>query len=181
MSRIRSSLLSLVLATLYAPAFAQTPAMAPDIAATRFEAIVPGADYTKQVVMIPMRDGVKLYTVIVVPKGARDAPIMLTRTPYDAAKRAERNSSPHIASMLPEGDDAFIANGYIRVFQDVRGKHGSEGDYVMTRPICAAPSTTPPSTIRPTPSTPSTGWSRTSSSRTAGSAWSAPRMKASPC
>jgi putative CocE/NonD family hydrolase len=135
MSRIRSSLLSLVLATLYAPAFAQTPAMAPDIAATRFEAIVPGADYTKQVVMIPMRDGVKLYTVIVVPKGARDAPIMLTRTPYDAAKRAERNSSPHIASMLPEGDDAFIANGYIRVFQDVRGKHGSEGDYVMTRPL----------------------------------------------
>jgi putative CocE/NonD family hydrolase len=135
MSRIRSSLLSLVLAALHAPAFAQTPAMAPDIAATRFEAIVPGADYTKQVVMIPMRDGVKLYTVIVVPKGAKDAPIMLTRTPYDAAKRAERNASPHIASMLPEGDDAFIANGYIRVFQDVRGKHGSEGDYVMTRPL----------------------------------------------
>jgi putative CocE/NonD family hydrolase len=135
MSRIRLPLLSLVLAALHAPAFAQTPAMAPDIAATRFEAIVPGADYTKQVVMIPMRDGARLYTVIVVPKGARDAPIMLTRTPYDAAKRAERNTSPHIASMLPEGDDAFIANGYIRVFQDVRGKHGSEGDYVMTRPL----------------------------------------------
>jgi hypothetical protein len=60
---------------------------------------------------------------------------MLTRTPYNAARRAERNLSPRMASMLPEGDDNFVAGGYIRVFQDVRGKHGSEGDYVMTRPI----------------------------------------------
>jgi putative CocE/NonD family hydrolase len=129
------SAFSLLIAALHAPAFAQTPAMAPDVPAKPFTAVVPGADYVKQVVMIPMRDGVKLYTVIVVPNGAKGAPIMLTRTPYNAAKRAERNISPHIASMLPEGDDAFIAHGYIRVFQDVRGKYGSEGDYVMTRPL----------------------------------------------
>ncbi|MES2019014.1 MAG: CocE/NonD family hydrolase [Pseudomonadota bacterium] len=109
--------------------------MAPDIPATKFETIIPGADYVKRVEMIPMRDGVKLYTVIVVPKGAARAPIMLTRTPYNAANRARRKASPHMASMLPEGDDAFVANGYIRVFQDIRGKHGSEGDYVMTRPL----------------------------------------------
>ena len=113
----------------------RTAAMAPDIPGARFEALMPGADYVKQVVMIPMRDGVKLYTVIVVPKGATHAPMMLTRTPYNAAKRAARNVSPRMASMLPEGDDNFVAAGYIRVFQDVRGKHGSEGDYVMTRPI----------------------------------------------
>src|SRR5258707_11473795 len=49
-----------------------------------------GSDYFRREVMIPMRDGVKLYTVIIVPKGARNAPILLTRTPYNAAKRTER-------------------------------------------------------------------------------------------
>ena len=92
-------------------------------------------DYTKREVMIPMRDGVKLYTVIVVPKGAKNAPMLLTRTPYDASKRASRNISPHMLAALPLADEVFAADGYIRVFQDVRGKYGSEGDYVMTRPV----------------------------------------------
>lgn len=47
----------------------------------------PEPDYIKRVEMVPMRDGVKLYTVIVIPKGATHAPIMLTRTPYNAAAR----------------------------------------------------------------------------------------------
>ncbi|MES2129711.1 MAG: CocE/NonD family hydrolase [Pseudomonadota bacterium] len=125
-------LLPLLLAAL--PAFADTPPMLADVPA-KFEAALPNADHTKQVVMIPMRDGVKLYTVIVTPKDAVNAPIMLTRTPYNAAKRASRNASPHRVAILPEGDDNFVTQGYIRVFQDVRGKYGSEGDYVMTRPI----------------------------------------------
>jgi len=133
--RFQVSALSLLLAALHAPAFSQTGAMTPDIATTGFEASMPDADYVKQVVMIPMRDGVSLNTVIVIPKNASGAPMMLTRTPYDAAKRAARNASPRMASILPEGDDNFVANGYIRVFQDVRGKYGSEGDYVMTRPL----------------------------------------------
>jgi putative CocE/NonD family hydrolase len=92
-------------------------------------------DYVKREVMVPMRDGVKLYTAIVVPKGAKDAPILLTRTPYNAKKRVARNESPSMLSILPQGDEVFVADGYIRVFQDVRGKYGSEGDYVMTRPV----------------------------------------------
>jgi len=92
-------------------------------------------DYVKSEVMIPMRDGVKLHTVIVIPKGARNAPILLTRTPYDASKRASRNDSPHMLATLPQGDEVFVEAGYIRVFQDVRGKYKSEGDYVMTRPV----------------------------------------------
>src|SRR5690606_31215796 len=84
--------------------------------------------------MVPMRDGVELYTVIVVPKGARNAPILLTRTPYNAKGRAERSDSTTMAGILPQGDDVFVADGYIRVFQDIRGKYGSEGEYVMTRP-----------------------------------------------
>jgi uncharacterized protein len=89
-------------------------------------------DYVKRVAMIPMRDGVKLYTVIVIPKGATHAPILLTRTPYDAATRAARHESPHMLDELPQGDDVFVKAGYIRVFQDVRGKYGSEGNYFMT-------------------------------------------------
>ncbi len=57
-------------------------------------------DFDKRVVMIPMRDGVKLYTVIVVPKGAQDAPIILTRTPYDAAHapNARRAADDRVAA-----------------------------------------------------------------------------------
>jgi putative CocE/NonD family hydrolase len=129
------SALPLLLAALGGTALAQTPAMAPDIPADKFSATVPSADYLKQEVMIPMRDGVRLHTVIVIPKGVSRAPIMLTRTPYNASRRAGRTKSPHITAILGDGDDAFIENGYIRVFQDVRGKYGSEGDYVMTRPL----------------------------------------------
>lgn len=100
-----------------------------------FHAPTGSYDYTRREVMIPMRDGVKLFTSIIVPKGAHDAPILLTRTPYNAAGRTRRNPSPHMLSTLPQGDEVFVQAGYIRVFQDVRGKHKSEGDYVMTRPV----------------------------------------------
>jgi uncharacterized protein len=101
----------------------------------QFVAPQSGYDYTKREVMIPMRDGVKLFTVIVIPKGATNAPILLTRTPYHAAKRVVRTDSSHMLAALPEGDEVFVSDGYIRVFQDVRGKYGSEGDYLMTRPV----------------------------------------------
>src|SRR5262245_8186996 len=94
-----------------------------------------GYDYEKRDVMIPMRDGAKLFTVIVVPKGAHNAPMILTRTPYDAAGRAARFQSPHMLATMPQGDEVFVADGYIRVFQDIRGKDGSEGDFFMTRPL----------------------------------------------
>jgi uncharacterized protein len=100
-----------------------------------FTAPTAGHNYVKREVMIPMRDGVKLFTSIVVPKGASNAPILLTRTPYNAAKRTARNDSPSMLAVLPQGDEVFVADGYIRVFQDVRGKYKSEGDYVMTRPV----------------------------------------------
>jgi putative CocE/NonD family hydrolase len=100
-----------------------------------YTASTANQDYVKRDVMIPMRDGVKLHTVIVVPKGASNAPILLTRTPYNATQRTTRNVSTHMLAILPEGDEVFVRAGYIRVFQDVRGKYKSEGDYVMTRPV----------------------------------------------
>ena len=112
---------------------AQTNQPPSDIPST-FNAPKTAYDYVKRVEMVPMRDGVRLYTVIVVPKDAHNAPILLTRTPYNAAERAERNNSPYMLDTMPEGDDVFVKAGYIRVWQDVRGKYGSEGKYVMTPP-----------------------------------------------
>jgi putative CocE/NonD family hydrolase len=90
-------------------------------------------DYVRREEMIPMRDGVKLFTVIWIPKGAKGAPIILTRTPYNAAKR-QRGENPTLAASLPLSDEPFAEAGYIRVYQDVRGKYGSDGPYLMTRP-----------------------------------------------
>jgi putative CocE/NonD family hydrolase len=95
-------------------------------------------DYVKRDVMIPMRDGVKLHTVIVIPKGAKGAPILLTRTPYNASAQVSHAASSHLGPILNGYDNAtevIVEGGYIRVVQDVRGKYGSEGDYVMTRPL----------------------------------------------
>ena len=95
-------------------------------------------NYQRRVVMIPMRDGVKLHTVILVPKGAKNAGILLTRTPYDADALTTHESSAHLGPSLEGYDNAtevILEDGYIRVIQDVRGKYGSEGDYVMNRPF----------------------------------------------
>ncbi len=102
------------------------------------EKFVPNTDsfdFIKREVMIPMRDGVALKTFILIPKGASRAPMLLTRTPYGAAGRVTRLNSNRLASVVPPLDDTAVAAGYIIVIQDVRGKHGSEGGYVQTRPL----------------------------------------------
>jgi hypothetical protein len=105
---------------------------------TTFVPRVESFDYAKREEMIPMRDGVKLKTVILIPRGAHRAPILLSRTPYGATARIAKDVSAHLDALLDSNDvadDAVLNGGYIRVVQDVRGKHGSEGDYVMTRPL----------------------------------------------
>jgi putative CocE/NonD family hydrolase len=95
-------------------------------------------DYVRRQVMIPMRDGVKLNTIILIPKGASHAPILLTRTPYNAKDLTGHAASPHLGPVLQGYDnavDVIVDGGYIRVVEDIRGKYGSEGDYVMNRPI----------------------------------------------
>jgi len=101
-----------------------------------------GLEYERRDVMIPMRDGVKLHTVIIVPKSVIDskkhAPILLTRTPYNATELTSHAASSHLGPILNGYDNALeviVEGGYIRVVQDVRGKYGSEGDYVMNRPL----------------------------------------------
>ncbi len=121
------------------PAFpSETPA--------RFTPVTDRFDYAKRDVMIPMRDGVKLHTVILVPNGAKNAPILLTRTPYDASALTSHSQSSHLGPILQGYDnatDVIVEGGYIRVVQDVRGKHGSEGDYIMNRPLHGPRNPTP--------------------------------------
>jgi len=104
----------------------------------QFQPVTESFDYVKREVMIPMRDGVRLHTIILVPKEAEGAPILLTRTPYSATALITHAQSSHLSRILNGYDhavDVIVQGGYIRVVQDVRGKYGSEGDYVMNRPL----------------------------------------------
>ncbi len=88
------------------------------------------ANYTKQVAMVPMRDGVKLYTVIYAPKdNAKPHPILLTRTPYGVGPYEPDSMKPWLGPN-PE----VVRAGYIVAYQDVRGKYMSEGEFVDMRP-----------------------------------------------
>ena len=86
--------------------------------------------FNKTEVMIPMRDGVKLHTEFYTPKNApTPLPILMNRTPYgiSSAGKGISNMIYRYADMVPEG--------YIFAFQDIRGRYGSEGNFVMLRPL----------------------------------------------
>jgi uncharacterized protein len=108
--------------------------MTPDVVAS-YDPVMPWADFVRREVMVPMRDGTKLYTVIVMKKGTANGPILLSRSPYDAHGSAFSNASQRIVDILPAMDKEFAEDGYIRVYQDIRGLHRSEGQFILTRPI----------------------------------------------
>jgi uncharacterized protein len=89
--------------------------------------------YTRSEVMIPARDGVQLHTIIFRPAGSQKTgpplPFLMQRTPYGVAEATAHG----IATGKPE----LAASGYIFVFQDIRGRYGSGGQFVMNRPIVA--------------------------------------------
>jgi putative CocE/NonD family hydrolase len=128
--------LSLAFAT-PAPAQTPSPSTLPSETPANFKPVTGPADYDRRIVMIPMRDGTKLHTVILIPHGAAQAPMLLTRTPYDADELTSYGNSAKLIGALDgydNADDAIVKAGYIRVVQDVRGKYHSEGDYLMNRP-----------------------------------------------
>jgi putative CocE/NonD family hydrolase len=90
-------------------------------------------NYTKKEVYIPMRDGVKLFTAIYMPKDTTEKhPIMMTRTPYSCAPYGESN----FGRGLWNGHRRYYAReNYIFVTQDVRGRWMSEGEFVDVRPF----------------------------------------------
>jgi putative CocE/NonD family hydrolase len=137
----RSAVAALQLLLMVGAAYGQVSPLYPNYPSetpAAFQQPTYGMDYERRDVMIPMRDGVKLHTVVLVPKGAKRAGILLTRTPYNATALTTNAPSTHLGTSLWGYDNAtetIIAGGYIRVVEDIRGKYGSEGDYVMNRPI----------------------------------------------
>jgi putative CocE/NonD family hydrolase len=112
----RISHIALVLSLPLGTLAAQNPAPAAD----------PAAAFDKSEVMVPMRDGVKLHTLIYVPKGrTENLPIILTRTPYGIA-----GAGGAFATSYAE----LAQEGFIFAFQDIRGRFTSEGQFVMLRP-----------------------------------------------
>jgi len=114
------TLLSLLLAAALAVA-ADAPLREPN----------PRDNFTVREEMIPMRDGVKLYTVILTPKRSGEKlPILLERTPYDATRILGKRATTRLGVML---GPKYLGGGFIFVAQDIRGRFGSEGDYAMYR------------------------------------------------
>lgn len=116
-----------------------------------FEPDTSSFNFTRRDVMIPMRDGVKLHAVILIPKsaeqpGAEHRPILLTRTPYSADALTNHAYTAQLGPRLygyDNAEDIIVEDGYIRVVEDIRGKYGSEGDYVMNRPLHGPQNPTP--------------------------------------
>ena len=84
-------------------------------------------NYTKREVMIPMRDGVKLFTSIYEPKDRSEKhPILMMRTPYSCEPYGDKFGIK---------ENIYTQNRYILVYQDIRGRHKSEGEFVQVRPL----------------------------------------------
>ncbi len=87
--------------------------------------------YTKMEQMIPMRDGIKLYTAIYIPNETKEQyPFLIMRTPYGCAPYGEKNFRKKLGPSL-----LFKKEEYIYVYQDVRGRHMSEGDFEEMTPV----------------------------------------------
>ena len=115
------AILCLVLLPLGAPRAEDAPAR------TAF----PEDDFTLSEYRIPMRDGVALYTLVLTPKGAAGPlPVLLERTPYDASDVFGSRATTQLAVMR---GPYFAGKGFIYVFQDIRGRFRSGGEYAMYR------------------------------------------------
>jgi putative CocE/NonD family hydrolase len=89
-------------------------------------------NYTKKEVYIPMRDGTRLFTAVYLPKDVSEKhPILLTRTPYSCAPYGENNFNGNLWNRYWR---YYARENYIFVFQDVRGRWMSEGEFVDIRP-----------------------------------------------
>src|SRR3989337_780115 len=103
----------------------------PATLAAQQDADVLRANYTKREVLVPMRDGVRLFTAIYVPNDTtRRHPIVMTRTPYSTDPYGADRFRDSVGGQVR----AYMRAAYILVYQDVRGRYMSEGEFVDVRP-----------------------------------------------
>ncbi len=118
------SIVTSILIAATSVAFAQAPAAPPPVEYSIKE------NYTKYEYRIPMRDGIKLFAAVYVPKDqSKSYPFLMERTPYSAAPYGV-DFPPRLLGPAPE----FTKAGYIFVVQDVRGRYMSEGKFVEMTP-----------------------------------------------
>jgi uncharacterized protein len=100
-----------------------------------FKPPVGERDYLEREVMIPMRDGVRLRAVIAMRKGVTRGPLLLERTPYGADAVAFHSGADHLAARVSLMNRPFVEDGYILVWEDIRGRSQSDGTFVLNRPL----------------------------------------------
>ena len=129
MRQFRQSCQPMLIAWFYLSVLVGGPAIAEE---KTLREPVENDDFLIQEEMIPMRDGVKLYTIIMVPKDAdKKLPIIVNRTPYEATGILRGPASTRLGVNI---GTRFLGSDYIYVAQDIRGRFESEGDYIMFRP-----------------------------------------------
>lgn len=130
-----SKLSRIAFAILLSAAFALTNICAQQTAGDKASLVFVRSHYTKYEYRIPMRDGVRLFTAVYVPKAAAfpedrgPYPILMQRTPYNVGPYGEDRYPAHLGP-----SDEFERSGYIFVYQDVRGRWMSEGTFIEMRP-----------------------------------------------
>jgi uncharacterized protein len=108
---------------------------ATDYPAQEFVAPSSAVQYQLRSVNIPMRDGIELHTHILIPNGLKNAPMVLTRTPYDAQGYITLNKGMQATDVVSIGMAEVLRSGYIWVIQDIRGRMQSGGDFLLYRPL----------------------------------------------
>ena len=108
----------------------RSPALAPNL---NQDSLFIINNFTKYEYQIPMRDGVKLFTSVYIPNNRqKDYPILLSRTPYGVGPYGTKKEDYRTRDMLWYKE--LVLNGYIWVYQDVRGRYMSEGEFTNPTP-----------------------------------------------
>lgn len=132
MRQLTGLILSAALTASVAPVLAHAAPAPAQVQAPAAEAPAPGALYSYRQVMIPMRDGARLQTVIMAPLNQKGPlPILLRRTPYGVPDKAY--------SETPDNLTALMADGYILVIQNIRGRFKSDGVFSISEDFTVTP------------------------------------------
>jgi putative CocE/NonD family hydrolase len=115
------------------PAIAAPADNLPSDIVAEFKPPAEGNDYVLREAMVPMRDGVRLHALIAMKKGASRAPMLLERTPYGSDAIAFHTVGDHLATRVSLMNAPFVEDGYILVWEDIRGRSKSEGTFLLNR------------------------------------------------
>jgi putative CocE/NonD family hydrolase len=133
--RLRALCFAATAVVIAVPGLAASVDSLPSDIVADFQPPAESRDYVLRQVMIPMRDGVRLRALIAMEKGVTRAPILLERTPYGADIMAFQARGEHLTTRVALANRPYAEDGYILVWEDIRGRSQSEGIFVLNRPL----------------------------------------------